>query len=278
MKSLFLIFTWLLSSLVSAEVCFPESSLEYSIHDKSAGTINEFHANQLIQHFENVYSPLIMSLTGKVMTVKLDWENPKVNASATRSMQDDPIVIIFGGMIRHPDMTRDGVMAVLCHELGHFMGGAPKKKRGTSHKRSWSSAEGQADYFVGAKCLPFLLKQRIDSRPLSGNEGEVEEVVARCGKDEICQRTLLAGLSITKVFATLKNYYEMPSFHKFDKTEVWETIFGHPEPQCRLDTILAGLTCSDSPLKPFDALDPLSSSCYNKDGSRPRCWFSPESY
>lgn len=278
MKSLVFSLIMLVSGLISAEICFPESTLEYSIHDKSSGTINEFHANQLIKHFEGIYAPLVKNLTGKEMTIKLDWENPKVNASATRTMKDDPIVIIFGGMIRHPEMTRDGVLAVLCHELGHFMGGAPKKKRGTSHKRSWSSAEGQADYFVGAKCLPYLLKQKIDSTPLFGNESEIEEILVRCGKDEVCQRTLLAGLSITKVFASLKNYYEMPSFHRFDRSEVWETVFGHPEPQCRLDTILAGLNCSDSPLKQFDALDPLSSSCYNKDGSRPRCWFSPESF
>lgn len=37
---------------------------------------------------------------------------------------------------------------MLCHELGHHLGGAPFKP-----DISWMSTEGQADYFSGSTCL-----------------------------------------------------------------------------------------------------------------------------
>ncbi len=52
----------------------------------------------------------------------------------------------------HKYLTTDGLAMVACHEIGHFLGGEPKKLRGRSNKKSWSSAEGQADYYA-ARCL-----------------------------------------------------------------------------------------------------------------------------
>jgi Zn-dependent protease with chaperone function len=54
---------------------------------------------------------------------------------------------MFGGLARDPLVTKDGFSAVICHEIGHHIAGAPRKGF------SWASNEGQADYFATTKCL-----------------------------------------------------------------------------------------------------------------------------
>ena len=44
---------------------------------------------------------------------------------------------------------------IYCHELGHFIGGAPFKKNPGS---TWASTEGQADYWATSVCLRRTLK------------------------------------------------------------------------------------------------------------------------
>jgi len=223
--------------------------------------------------------------SGKKLIIKLDWENPKVNASATTDDDNNPMIILFGGMVRHPDLTVDGLYTILCHELGHHLGGAPKKFRGNSEKRSWSSAEGQSDYYAATKCLPLVFNQSISTPKMEelADTKELNSAEVTCGNDIVCSRILLAGFSIAKVFASLKDYFQDPSLSLEDRTEVWETDMGHPHPQCRLDTIRSGALCSVSPSLPFDGIDPQIGACYSykndgqvDPGARPRCWFNPE--
>lgn len=284
-----------LMSLISpaiADECFPENDLNFPAHSfskkKSALSlegISEFQANQIIENFKRVISNDVKRQIGKELIVNLDWENPKVNASATRDDNDNPVIVIYGGMVRHPDLTVDGLNTILCHELGHHLGGAPKKFRGYSEKRSWSSAEGQADYYAATKCLPFLFSKSISSPKMDAlaDTKELSAADVSCGNDAICSRILLAGYSVAKVFASLKVFLEEPSLAIKDERVVWETDMGHPKPQCRLDTIRSGALCSVSPSLPFDLLDPSIGACYSyksesegEIGARPRCWFYPD--
>ncbi len=293
-KKLFLI-TALMSMAMPAHStdCFPENHLDFPAPSRATKKksllsfegINEFQANQIIENFKRVISPSVLRQTGKKLIINLDWENPKVNASATRDDDNNLVIVIFGGMVRHPDLTSDGLNTILCHELGHHLGGAPKKFRGYSEKRSWSSAEGQADYYAASKCLPFIFNQSISSPKMDdlASTKELNEVDISCGSDMTCSRILLAGYSVAKVFASLKDFLEEPSLAVKDRRVVWETDMGHPKPQCRLDTIRSGALCAVSPNLPFDLLDPSVGACYSyksesegEVGARPRCWFYPE--
>src|SRR5690606_4595293 len=98
-----------------------------------------------------------LNANGKKLIINLDWADKNINAYASLDMEDNPIINITGGMLTHPEMTSDAIGLIICHELGHFYGGSPKKLRGRSTKRSWSSAEGQADYFATAHCMKKLL-------------------------------------------------------------------------------------------------------------------------
>lgn len=281
-----------LTSAAHGAECFPDNDLKFPVHSKQKSLealsgINEFQANQIIENFKRVTSGDIQRQLGKKLIINLDWENPRVNASATSDDNDNPVIILYGGMVRHPDLSADGLYTILCHELGHHLGGAPKKFRGYSQKRSWSSAEGQADYYAAAKCLPFIFRQPISSPKMENLVGTKQLSAAEisCGNDLICSRILLAGYSVAKVFASLRDYMDEPSLSAHDKELVWETNMGHPRPQCRLDTIRSGALCSVSPSLPFDGIDPSIGACfsYKSDdvegeiGARPRCWFYPES-
>jgi hypothetical protein len=269
-----------------APVCFPENSLRFPTNLKGTSGLTEFETNQLLERFRRKLQPTIKKAMGKKLIIELNWENERVNASATRDDANNPVVIVFGGMARHNEMTRDGLVSILCHELGHHMGGAPKKYRGRSKKRSWSSAEGQADYYASTKCLPLLFNDGSETVNLSlldfpENVSRAEE---RCGNNPLCTRITLAGLAIGRVFATLKGYYQMPSLERNDHGRVWETNYSHPVPQCRVDTFVAGAQCSIPPRDGFDPIDPSVGACYRDQGetqdvqgARPRCWYFPAS-
>ncbi|GAB4420954.1 MAG: hypothetical protein OHK0056_31630 [Bacteriovoracaceae bacterium] len=60
-------------------------------------------------------------------------------------------LMILGGTARIEGMTRDAYAAIVCHELGHILGGEPRQSISGAE---WSSAEGQSDYFAASNCLP----------------------------------------------------------------------------------------------------------------------------
>lgn len=268
--------------------CFPENNLSFPVsQNKNSEGPQRFQIERALEYFKTIMQPTVTTRLNKKLVIELDWENPKVNASATRDNLNNPVIQLYGGMTRHPELTKDGLIGILCHELGHHLGGAPKKKRGNTNKRSWSSAEGQADYFAGNKCLPLFYNNPSESINLDklSNKKEVDFAESRCGNNPICARTALTGLSMARVFASLKTFNKMPSIEYNDHTEVWETAFSHPKPQCRLDTILSGAICSVPPSQPFDPIDPDVGACFRDGndisvvpGERPRCWFNPENH
>jgi len=222
------------------ENCFPESDLVFSAYQKSSSNISEFEFTQLIERFERTWSPEVKRITGKNLIVEGRWHEAKVNAHATRDPKRNPVIVLLGGMARHPEMTKDGLLFILCHELGHHLGGAPKKFRGSSSLRSWSSAEGQADYFASTKCMKKIYEGHYETQllPIYYSEEEVRLTERFC-LDEECKRTLLAGLSVSRVFASLKEDLSEPSFKDESQLKVLSTNYSHPDPQCRLDTIVS---------------------------------------
>lgn len=279
---------FLITNVSYGAPCLPENSLSFPpSQNKNTGTEEQFHTNLLIGHFKTIIQPLVKKELNKDLKIEVDWENPKVNASATRDEKNNPVIMIYGGMARHPLLTDDGFLGILCHELGHHLGGAPKLKRGASTKRSWSSVEGQADYFVTSKCLPLLYESPLMSHnPYKSIEkAEIDKAETKCSNDLTCTRMALAGMSMAKVFASLKTGYDQPAFDNQDNSEVWETNHKHPRPQCRLDTLLAGALCTASPDVGFDSSDPSVGACVRVSdevtpviGERPRCWYNPRNY
>ncbi len=230
---------------------------------------------ELHTHYDDLFRA-----QGQSLQVQANWSDAEVNSFATRDEKNNPVVVAPGGIARHPLMTRDGFLLVLCHEVGHFLGGAPKAPRGDSGLLSWSSAEGEADYFAGAKCLKHVFNdEKKNQQIVQGLAPQLQqELQASCTSFQ-CMRIAAAAQSATAVFAAVTGSSSMPQVNAKDPTEIAQTTYLHPSPQCRLDTLISGARCPVSADTPFDEREPAIGACtpdHSPAGtSRPGCWYKP---
>ena len=282
MKKYFMIFL-MLNSTADVVNCFPESQMMIGEkkHDQKAflakgfeSGLSEIEFHQTIDLFEKIWKPIIHDKYGKDLRIERDWSNPRVNAHATRDDDNNPVIVVRGGLGRHPDITEDGLLLILCHELGHHYGGAPKTFRGNTDIRSWSSAEGQSDYFATSKCMPKIVEQDNFQVP-EMMQKKVDEV---CFTGS-CNRLVMAAMSVGKVFASLRTDWSAPEIGKKVDVKPEQTIYSHPNPQCRFNTFIAGINCDKELYQDFDNEDYSVGACLEDEkSSRPKCWFSESNY
>lgn len=259
----------------------PENKMWLSPDAKGINTINEDTFNEVIDKVVKIYRPVIES-KGANLVVERKWADGTVNAYAQQQGSTWKISM-FGGLARHNTITADGFALVVCHELGHHIGGAPKKK--TWFSTTWASNEGQSDYFATAKCLRKAF--RIDTTEEMIAALNVPQVaIDQCAEqfsdrmDQlICQRGAMAGMSTARLFQELRKQPEAPKFDTPDSAEVSKTDHNHPGTQCRLDTYYAGALCQIDDTIDVSDSDEAKGVCYRESGdtvgTRPRCWFKP---
>jgi hypothetical protein len=78
------------------------------------------------------------------ITYELLWESATINAQAWR-LGSVRYVRVYGGLARHPKITRAGLALMLAHETGHHLGGPPYDP-----DMPWISWQGQADYWAAS--------------------------------------------------------------------------------------------------------------------------------
>lgn len=266
----------LLFPLVSL-ASFPENSLRIPLGVKSNGGLDEIQFHNVIDKVMKIYSPKVEAMGGTLNISRL-WTSDKVNASTNRFAHVYQVTM-FGGMARHPLMNMDGFTLVLCHELGHHLGGAPKVK---NSDQRWASNEGQADYFAALKCLREVFIREDNQKALSKIsvpkivKDSCERIYKSQQENLVCQRINMAGLTVGKLYASLVDQ-NGPSFETPQNRIVRETIDYHPHYQCRLDTFFQGSLC-DRPLnEELSNRDAHVGTCHPMNGDnigiRPACWF-----
>lgn len=254
----------------------PENNLTIPLGQKNSG-LSEEQYNQVIDKFVLRYEKILNDIN-KTLTIRRLWEDPRVNASTTKKGQE-VIINLYGGFARHPEVTPDGYSLVLCHELGHHLGGLPKK---TQEGSTWASTEGQADYYATLKCLRKVF--RDDDNISAIQEMEIPTSVKDQCSDfkrewerALCIRTTMAGLAVARVMAQTQRQ-PLPQFEKPDQEIVAKTSEEHPKVQCRLDTYFQGSVCEISSYIPVSGKDEWSGACHEKNGHgpgiRPSCWFA----
>jgi hypothetical protein len=194
-------------------------------------------------------------------------------------------ITIYGGMIQHPLMSQAALGLIICHEIGHFLGGKPYvkgKKLGpilstTAPKEM--SAEGQADFFATAECGKKLFA-RLNLPPahLSLPSSLVDACIKSGTSEKVCNSLVETAKLVSDIYVDLSSkidriQYDPTYYLEKDNTQVPQTLLHvgeYPGLQCRLDTMLAGLSCR------------LNSSgvCYVGESSevvelRPACWYHP---
>jgi hypothetical protein len=267
------------TSFKKEESCFPLSNITYESGNKSLQGISQIEFDQIIANALTVMGPEVQKRLNKKLIIEKRWKDATVDAFATRDDDNNAIVVMNGGLARHPSMTKEAFLLLICHEIGHHLGGAPKNLRGQSGLRSWSSAEGQADYYATSKCLPAFYKSGTGFKNLDVDENTTDYSIAlsKC-QDNTCAKLTLAGLAASKVFASMVSGTPIPQLGSTDSTKVSTTFYRHPNPQCRLDTYLAGANCDLGPEVPFDLVNPRIGACVEDRGVRPSCWFQENDF
>lgn len=245
---------------------------------KSINGIDEAEFNKVIDEAASVMEPLITARGATLKVVKL-WSDGTVNAYAEQSGKEWK-VSMFGGLARHATITKDGMSLVVCHEIGHHIGGAPLY----SWKAGWAATEGQSDYFATTKCLRQVWANENNEEVIAGMDVPAT-VKDLCGKQNvwnkdyaICVRGAMAGLSVGSLFAALRNAAP-PKFDTPDPKVAKYTQESHPAYQCRLDTYFQGALCEADERVEFSRDTEVTGSCHltlgHKVGMRPLCWHKP---
>jgi hypothetical protein len=149
-------------------------------------------------------------------------------------------IFLFGGFIRLPGMTIDGLALTACHEIAHGIGGSPFKLSGTS-------SEGQADYYASKVCLPVVFKYLRDKNIRSQNN----HIHQLCEKSELalddCLR-LMSAIEVDIIFfrhlgteTSISNRSPLQA-EVLDRSDTF-----YPTPQCRLDTMVNGVLGFERP-------------------------------
>ena len=260
----------------------PENNLKIQVGDKASNNMTEEMFLFTVGRVSAVYSPIVKNMGGNLV-MNNNWGDVRVNASAEQSGSDWK-VNMYGGLARHPLVTVDGFMMVVCHELGHLIGGAPKKTPASGIGLRWASNEGQADYFAGLKCMRRVLEN--DDNVAIVEEMQIDsEVTKKCKsiyksatEVALCQRVAMAGKSSAMLLGDLGGNSNV-KFLTPDSSSVTRTNDNHPVAQCRLDTYFAGALCDKSILEDVSKTDAIPGTCIKKDGYdkgvRPLCWYKP---
>jgi hypothetical protein len=283
-----------IQSEVACQGFLPKNDMYISVRQKSRlGGLTEAQFNAVIDAVGKIYAPIIREKGGNLKVKRL-WENGTVNASAQRQGKDY-VVNMYGGLARHKAVTPDGFAMVVCHEIGHHIGGAPVYGGssggggwGGGGVNNWASNEGQSDYFASTKCLRKLFRNFNNYKALKKNYREIPEIVGKACKKQfannddfmVCARTALAGLSLANLFKDLRNMPTAPDFSKPDQNRVSRTSDGHPQPQCRLDTYFQGAICDADDREEIGYDDETKGACARANGAkigvRPFCWYKPK--
>jgi len=239
--------------------------------------------NEVIDKVDSVYRKEIEK-RGITFTVNRLWESPTVNAG-TLQREKEWVVNLYGGYARHPLITEDAYALVFCHELGHHLGGTPRKIFSSTNLPGWPSTEGQSDYFASLKCLRRVFEKDNNEEIVSKLDlpQEVKEQCQESFKDAneafICMRTAMAGLATASISSTIREK-DPPRFDLADTKIVGKTYEGHPSPQCRLDTYFQGALCEVPYSSSLSVKDETKGTCHQTNGHerglRPGCWFKPK--
>lgn len=258
-----------------------ENNLWIGVNDKAASTITENEFNEVIDRVEQIYAPIIRQ-KGATLRIERNWEDGTVNAYAKR---DGEIwnVAMFGGLARHSTIDKDSFALVVCHELGHHIGGVPKKNGWWGS--NWASNEGQSDYWGTMKCLRKVFERDnnvevVKSLKIDPHASMVcNETFTNEEEVAVCERSAMAGLGLGNLFRALRNLRTELKFTTPDPNIVKKTDDNHPAPQCRLDTYFAGSICDKDAYSDVSEEDANINVCNRVDGDnigiRPLCWFKP---
>ena len=246
--------TLIVTGFNSAGTYASASGREVGVELPPIQVIEKENFRALVALIEEKIGPDFSSIRKKFVLELLvnGGDNPYIMKAEADREGRNAIVRLWGGMPRSPLMSIDGIALVICHEIGHHLGGAPKRL-----DQTWSSAEGQADYWGANVCLKKLWTGQNHQDYLPK---EIKpEATALCHGSKVspddfsyCLRALMASKSMVDVLKEMKHMTRNIDFDEIPATpDSGQTFTDHPSIACRFRTYIAAVTNLD----------------------RPRCWF-----
>jgi len=220
MKNLILLISILLfSSVVHAENPCPVGNPTYFCLPPEAAPNSEIQAVDFYTIPMKIISLFQKELASTGYPLKLDakWESPFFGAGVTL-YENQFTIMILGGMTRIDEMTKDAYAAIVCHELGHILGGAPHQ---TIPSAEWSSAEGQSDFFAASVCLPRYFKSLNIKQEALASQIEV------------------AGFEMVTALSYFDREQKLIRHLEYKKKVTATLINAYPDHQCRYETFRA---------------------------------------
>ena len=170
MKNLIILLSMLFAVESFSRTTFlPENDMNIPVDAINYAVDQEAEFNRVIDTVDKHFSPVVEAMGSRLRFIR-DWRDGTVNAYAYPS-GNTKYIKMFGGLARHPRVTSDALMLVVCHELGHHIGGA------VMIPNSWASNEGQSDYYAANKCFKRILSSEINL----DREDSEELIPLKCG-------------------------------------------------------------------------------------------------
>lgn len=279
MKIIFFILSIMAFPVLACDGGMFNSPISIPEHSILANDMTEEIFKTTVKKFETFFSPILNRTHNADLQLYGSWKSNTVNAFAE---QDDRkmMITVYGGLARHEAITTDGLVAVLCHELGHHLGGYPKKST-----NKWSSAEGQSDYFATMKCLRVYWGQDNNQAAMAAVivpelvKNECAQTYASESERALCHRMSFAGRSVALMIQALDHDSWIPRFETPEPEMATHMVYTHPFGQCRLDTFFQGAICPVKEQIDFDEDRETVGACHQRNGNsrglRPGCWFVP---
>ncbi len=288
---------------------FPKNDLYYPISNGAEPTgISKQDFDTVLDAIQMVYGPEVKAEGGTLKILRA-WSNGEVNAGASRSPFGNTFILhMFGGMARHPQMTKESFLLIACHEMGHHLGKSPR------YPGTPMASEGQADYFATLKCMRKVLTVFNTARETAGLSRIAGRLATQACKRfqrlsldgtndgaAICLRSHTAAETLGGILGSLTNDKRkaknlpplpLPKLNTPDLSVVPRTIIdAYPGVQCRLDTYSAGALCPVGVDTNLDEKSPNSGVCLmpsrraslaesnagsieDQLGVRPPCWYN----
>lgn len=254
--------------------------LNPSISTPESPIITEKEFYNVVNKVLKVYNTFFTA-QGRSLKISASWKDQELNAYAAQEGKESWIHL-SGGYAQAPYMSRDAYYTVICHELGHHLGGFPRKES------SFASTEGQADYYSTAKCMKVILKFDPQNRRIAESLKIPPQIKALCRKEHrtqddyyVCLRSVKAAEDYGRMSYFMKNKKNPETVVNLllrDTNITHKTFPYHPEPQCRLDTKLEGALCNLNERLYFGEKDETQGACHKNKGHsvgmRPACWFA----
>jgi hypothetical protein len=165
-------------------------------------------------------------------------------------------ITLTGQVPNHKKTTLGLWLLLACHEVGHFLGGAPF---GRTMLKKNLSAEGQADYYATNICMWKMLNDFPSDMIMSDFNKHSIDVCEQKYGDNLksvftCMRIYSAIISFVNYMNSTRAKNHPVSIHEKDESIVERSKISMPSDQCRVDNLMAGLL----------------------DQPKPACWFKAE--